>query len=102
VDVPLRTLGEWEARAVLTVTKRRIPKHLPPASMLIMADVRFGSLPDMCSALDDVRFVPKADIPSLFDHLVGAGEYGRRHSEAKRLGRFQIEHHFERGWLLHR
>jgi hypothetical protein len=45
----------------------------------------------MCAALADVGFGPKADIPSLFDHLVGAGEYGRRDSEAKRLGRFQIE-----------
>jgi hypothetical protein len=29
---------------------------------------------DMCGALADVCFVPKADIPSLFDHLVGAVE----------------------------
>jgi hypothetical protein len=26
----------------------------------------------MCSAKTDVRFVPKADIDRLFDHLVGA------------------------------
>ena len=39
---------------------------------------------DMCSALGDVRFVPKADIAALFNHLVGARENcpwgcGRRH-----------------------
>ena len=53
-----------------------------------MIDVRFGSKADMCSAKAhvrfapeadmcgtwDVRLVPKADIPSLFDHLVGAVE----------------------------
>jgi hypothetical protein len=29
---------------------------------------------DMCGATRHVRFVPIADIPSLFDHLVGAVE----------------------------
>jgi hypothetical protein len=28
----------------------------------------------------------------LFDHLVGAAEYRRRHVEAERLGSFQIDH----------
>jgi hypothetical protein len=32
----------------------------------------------------DVRFVPKADMSHLFDHLVGAGEQCRRQFEAKR------------------
>ena len=32
------------------------------------------SIADMCSALGHVRFVPKADIRRLFDHLFGAGE----------------------------
>jgi hypothetical protein len=27
-----------------------------------------------------------------FDHLVGAGEQRRRHSEAKRIGSFQVDH----------
>ena len=31
--------------------------------MLITPNVRFGSKADMCSALGDVRFVPKADLP---------------------------------------
>ena len=36
-----------------------------------MLHVRFGSKADICSALGDVRFVPKADIaPKLFDYLI--------------------------------
>ena len=37
-----------------------------------------------------------------FDHLVGAGEHGRRDVEAERPGRHQIDHQFEFGWLHHR
>ncbi len=39
---------------------------------------------------------------SLFDHLVGAGEQGRWHVEAERLGRSQIDDKLEFGWLLDR
>src|SRR5215467_11034785 len=39
---------------------------------------------------------------ALFDHLIGTGEYGRRHSEAERLGRFQIERQLVLGRRLHR
>jgi len=38
---------------------------------------------DMCSALADVCFGPKADINS-FDHLVGAALYRLRHGNAER------------------
>jgi len=38
------------------------------------ADVRFGSKADIAGCLINVRFVPKADIPVLFDHLVSGGE----------------------------
>jgi hypothetical protein len=39
-------------------------------------------------------------LPRSFDHLVGAGEHGRRHVEAERLGSPQIDHQFVLGRLL--
>jgi len=39
---------------------------------------------------------------SLFDHLVGAGEYGGGHVEPKRLSSFEIEHKPQLGGSLHR
>ena len=57
----------------------------------------------MCSALADVRFVPKADIGRrLFDHLVGAGKQRLRHGEAERLGGFEIDNQLILGRRLHR
>jgi hypothetical protein len=38
----------------------------------------------------------------LFDHLVGAGEECRWHSNAKRLGGFHIDGQLETSWLLDR
>src|SRR5262245_25240221 len=46
---------------------------------------------DMCVALVHVRFGPKADIGTLFDHLVDARLHCRRHIEAERLGGLQID-----------
>jgi hypothetical protein len=43
----------------------------------------------------NVRFVPKADIASLLDHLVGAGEQGGRQLEAKGFGHGQIDGQFK-------
>ena len=57
---------------------------------------------DMCGAARDVRFVPIADIGTLFDHLVGARLHCRRHVEAERLGRLQIDVELDFGGLLDR
>ncbi len=40
-------------------------------------------------------------IAALFDHLVGAGKHGRRHVEAERLGRLEVEHRLVLGRRLH-
>src|SRR5262245_45529605 len=54
---------------------------------------------DMCSALADVCFGPKADIVRLFDHLVGARLHRRRHVNAECLGRREVEDQLKLGRL---
>ena len=49
----------------------------------------------------NVRYGPEADI-RLFDHLVGAGEYGRRNCEAQCFRGLEVDHEFVLGWRLHR
>jgi hypothetical protein len=44
----------------------------------------------------------KRTLARLFDHLVGAGEERRWHSNAKRLGGFHIDDQLETSWLLDR
>ena len=44
----------------------------------------------------NVRFVPIADIVrALFDHLIRASEYGRRHREAERLSGPEVDNQLE-------
>jgi hypothetical protein len=50
---------------------------------------------DMCSALVHVRFGPKADITSLFDHLIGERDQSRRNSKAEGFGGLEIDHEFK-------
>jgi hypothetical protein len=50
----------------------------------------------------EVRFVPIADIGTLFDHLVGAGENSVRDRNTERLRGLKIDGQFEFGRLLDR
>jgi len=67
-----------------TLAAQQVMSALPPKA-------------DMCGAIWDVRFRPKADScsatkGSLFDHLVGALLELQRYVEAERLGRLEIDH----------
>ena len=46
---------------------------------------------DMCSTTRDVRFVPKADIASLIDDFVGAGQQWRWHGEPELFCGLEID-----------
>ena len=48
------------------------------------------------------RFVPTAVVATLLNNLIGAGQYGLRHSEAKCLGRLEVDRQFIFGRCLHR
>ena len=48
-----------------------------------------------------VRYIPKADIARLFDHLVGTREQRGRNREAERLGGLKVDHEFKSGWLFY-
>jgi|SRR5262245_5860058 len=55
---------------------------------------------DMCIALPNVCFGPKADMPLLFDHLVGGKQKFRRNGQAECLGRLEVDDEVVFGWLL--
>ena len=46
---------------------------------------------DMCGATRDVRFGPKADMPTLFNYLIGALLEVHRNFKAERLGGLEID-----------
>jgi hypothetical protein len=55
---------------------------------------------DINSVFCDVRFVPKADSRTAskkqsLDHFIGCGKKCRRNCQAKRLGRLEVDYHFE-------
>jgi len=52
---------------------------------------------DMTQHGCDVRFVPKADITTSLDHLVGAAEQRRWNLDAERVGSRHIDDELKRG-----
>jgi len=72
---------------------------------LIETPHRMSALPpkaDIGTQSWNVRFVPKAHIDLLIDHLVGAGKQCRWHRDAESLGGLKIDGQFILGWCLHR
>ena len=64
-----------------------------------------SSLPlkaDMCSAAQDVRFGPIADIAQLFDDFIGAILYRLRHGDAERFRGLEVEQQLYFACLLDR
>jgi hypothetical protein len=54
------------------------------------------------AALSDRRVQFFAFARFLFNDLIGDGEQVGRHGKAERLGSFEVEHHLEPSYLLHR
>ena len=50
--------------------------------------------------LRHVRSVPKTEVATLFDHLVGTDEKCRRNVDAERLRDLEVDHEFRLGWVL--
>ncbi len=52
--------------------------------------------------LQHVRLVPDSEVPTSFNHLVGAGEQRGGQFQAKRRGRLQVYDELKFRWLRHR
>ena len=50
----------------------------------------------------DVRLWARSRLRQLFNNLISAGKERRRHCEAERLGRLEVDHQLEFGRALHR
>ena len=59
-----------------------------------------GQKQTLCNAQADVRLVPKADIPRLFDHLIGDLLQMHRHGKTEGLSGLEIDDELELGGLL--
>jgi len=65
-------------------------------------NVRFGSKADIGTQSRNVRFVPKADIRFLFDHVVSASRKCRWDFQSECFSGLQVDDELEVGGLRHR
>ena len=78
-----------------------IPTPIPTlkgAARLILRQSGMSALPpkaDINRKGSNVRFVPIADIPLLFNRLIHAGKQRRRHCEAEGLGGLEVDNQLE-------
>src|SRR5262249_25857139 len=82
----------------------RLPCPLYPQKRTCASHKLMSALPpkaDMCGALANVCFGPKADIKSIRS-LVGNGEYGWRHLDAECPRGLHVDDELEFGRLQHR
>ena len=67
-----------------------ISSWMAPCLLVVLTNRHFGTS------------MPQGGHPPSFDQLVGGHEQTRRHSQAERLSRFEIDHRFVLRWRLHR
>ena len=89
-----------------TYAAQQVMSALPPIATVKSGHQQevMSALPpkaDMCGAVDDVRYGPKADICSRDDHI-DALEKSVRDTHAYGLRRLEINSQFELGGLLNR